>query len=170
MPASRIIPILILCFLFSSGMGSAPGKDILNAKSPAPDFMLKAIDGKTYTLSETAKDHIVVISFFASWCPPCRAEIPHLIEFAKESEKRPVKVWLINVNENEKTVKNFMQDYKTSIPVLLDTNGDVADRYQVSGIPTLFVIDKAGQIAKKTVGFDPKIKKILEEEINFLLE
>ena len=90
-------------------------------------------------------------SGWATWCPPCRAEMPELNEFAKKHEGE-VTFYAVNLQEPKDTVDKFLKDNGFTMPVLLDLKGDAADAYQIRAIPTTYVIDKDGTILLKKIG------------------
>jgi len=122
--------------------------------STAPDFTLKDLNGNTVKLSDF-RGKPVYLNFWASWCPPCKAEIPEIQKFYQQN-KDNVSVLAVNITFNDKVpdVVNLLKASKAKFPVLLDTNAQasVADSYQVYGIPASFFIDKNGIIRETHVG------------------
>ena len=122
--------------------------------STAPDFTLKDLNGNIVKLSDF-RGKSVYLNFWASWCPPCKAEIPEIQKFYQQN-KDNVAVLAVNITFNDKLsdVVNILKANKANFPVLLDTNANssVADSYQVYGIPASFFIDKNGIIRGNHVG------------------
>ena len=122
--------------------------------STAPDFTLKDLNGNTVKLSDF-RGKPVYINFWASWCPPCKAEIPEIQKFYQQNKDK-VAVLAVNLTFNDKLsdVVNILKANNANFPVLLDTNANssVADTYQVYGIPASFFIDKNGIIREAHVG------------------
>lgn len=120
----------------------------------APDFTLKDLNGNTVKLS-SLRGKAVYLNFWASWCPPCKAEIPEIQKFYLQN-KDNVSVLAVNITFNDKVpdVVNLLKASNAKFPVLLDTNAQasVADSYQVYGIPASFFIDKNGVIRETHVG------------------
>ena len=120
----------------------------------APDFSLKSLDGKTVKLSDF-RGKPVFINFWASWCPPCKAEIPEIQKFY-EKYKDKVTVLGVDITFNDKIpdVLSLLQADHATYPVLLDqdNNNPVADAYRVDGIPASFFVDKNGVIRDVHVG------------------
>ena len=120
----------------------------------APDFTLKDLNGNTVKLSDF-RGKPVYLNFWASWCPPCKAEIPEIQEFY-QLNKDKVAVLAVNItyNDNVSDVVNILKANNTNFPVLLDINAksSVADAYQVYGIPASFFIDKNGIIRATHAG------------------
>jgi peroxiredoxin len=123
------------------------------ATRPAPDFTLTDLDGNRVSLSQF-RGKPVVINFWATWCPPCKAELPHLVK-AYEREQGRVVFLAISVDEPERTVRRFVEDNGVSLTVLLDDGGEVAADYRVEGIPTTFFISRDGEIVARYVGQIP---------------
>lgn len=123
-----------------------------------PDFELKTLDGKTIRLSEQ-KGKKVILNFWASWCPPCKAEMPHMENYYKTKAKdQNVEIIAVNLTTAEKgtnkleKIKNFVKEYDLTFPVPLDENGEVGKTYQTITIPTSYMIDTNGLIHKRIIG------------------
>ncbi len=127
---------------------SAQGVEVGNL---APDFQLQNFDGQTVSLGNL-QGKPVLINFWATWCPPCRDEMPYIQEIYEEWSDKELVVLAINLGESSAKVEEFIQSYNLSFTVLLDTKQDVAQRYNITGIPTTFFIDKAGIIQDKVIG------------------
>ena len=117
----------------------------------APDFELNSLDGQTVTLSQLF-GRPVMVNFWATWCMPCRYEMPYIQQVYEDWPEEELVLLIINIQESSSRVAQFMRGEGFSFPVLLDSNGSVAQRYNVQGIPTTFFIDKYGFIQNITVG------------------
>ena len=133
----------------------------------APSWELQDLDGKTIHSSDF-KGKVVVLDFWATWCPPCRAEIPGFIELQKEYQARGLAVVGISVDQTSSdTVKSFAKKLGINYPVVL-TDTKIVDAYGgIDGLPTTFIIDRKGRIVKQHLGFTEKSE--IESEIKSLL-
>ncbi|MGE5592539.1 MAG: TlpA family protein disulfide reductase [Betaproteobacteria bacterium] len=118
----------------------------------ARSFILRTLDGGEASLEAYRGKAVVVVHFWATWCPPCRAEIPDLIDFYKAHENDGVVVLAVNLREPESQVRDFAQNAGMDFPVLLDLSGGVANAYEIEAIPTTVVVDKSGIIRSRIVG------------------
>jgi thiol-disulfide isomerase/thioredoxin len=148
-------------------------KEMLN--KPAPDFNLKDFDGNFVKLSDL-KGKVVVVDFWATWCGPCKMSFPALQKVYNKYKENPDILILAldtwerekSVPEKEKKVKEFIAENKYSFKVLFD-DADIVGKYEVTGIPTKFIIDKNGMMQFKTIGFNSEQKMITEMEAAFEL-
>ncbi|MCS6935975.1 MAG: TlpA family protein disulfide reductase [Candidatus Bipolaricaulota bacterium] len=116
----------------------------------APDFELADLDGNYVRLSDLV-GRPILLNFWASWCPPCRKEMPDLQAFAHEHGDK-IAVVGVNWNDTRDEVERFLNEYGVSYLNLLDTNGKVFVRYGLTGLPTTFFIDEEGIIRGKWLG------------------
>ena len=128
---------------------------------PAPDFTLQDLDGNNVTLSEL-KGNVILLDFWATWCGPCVVAMPHIDKLHQDYKDRGVKVYAVNQREAREKIEPFLKSKQLSLPVLLDSNGDVGKAYGVRGIPTTVLIDKEGVIKKVMVGFAPNSAEVLK--------
>ncbi|MCH1625620.1 peroxiredoxin family protein [Ferdinandcohnia quinoae] len=120
----------------------------------AIDFELTSIDGRAVKLSDM-EGKKVILNFWATWCPPCKAEMPHMQDFYEEQQGKDVEIIAVNLTTAEKNkndVEPFVKDYGLTFPILLDSEGDIGSTYQAFTIPTSYVIDTKGIIRKKIIG------------------
>lgn len=138
-------------------------EEMLPIGSEAPNFKLTALDGKEVELSKL-RGKPVYLDFWATWCGPCRAALPHTQQMAKKYGE-DAHILTINLRESEERVRAFMQRNNYDFTVLMDTDGAVAKAYRVNGIPTFVVIDAQGKIQFVQVGYTPAIGRKLEAEL-----
>lgn len=121
-------------------------------RTPAPDFSLTRFDaGETLTLSNL-QGQPVILDFFASWCPSCRAEAPALQGFWQEYQDEGILLVGVALNDSPQGLQDFKDEFFLTYPLGLDETGEIATMYRVSSIPTFVFIDRAGRIAKVVVG------------------
>lgn len=113
----------------------------------APDVELLNLNGKPVKLSDFVGKK-VILNYWATWCPPCRAEMPHMEKFYKDNEKDVVvlAVNLTNTEQNRDNVSDFVKDFGLTFPIVMDEEGDVSSTYQVIAYPTSYIIDSQGII------------------------
>ena len=116
----------------------------------APDFSLADLDGNQVMLSDH-RGKKVILNFWATWCPPCRAEMPDLERLAREHEGT-VTVLLVDLEEEEAQIRPFLDDIGITLVPLLDAEAKVATLYRVSALPTSVIIDEDGVIQEVQVG------------------
>jgi len=153
--------IYVLCIGCASGIkkGTLVGQ-------AAPDFTLKDLNGNRVSLSDF-KGKVVVLNFWATWCGPCREEMPHIDVLYQKYKDQGLVVIGINAERNHEKVEEFAKA-KVSYTVLLD--GERQGReYGVTGIPSTFYIDKRGVVRHHDVGFGPGKEKEIEQKIVELL-
>lgn len=120
----------------------------LRVGDTAPDFWLQLGDGRYVRLSDL-RGKPVVINFWATWCPPCRAEMP---EFVKTAADEDLVVLAVDVEEDRKVVEAFAEEFGMNMPVVLDSAGQLNQRYGVQGLPTTYFVDRQGKLASIVVG------------------
>jgi cytochrome c biogenesis protein CcmG, thiol:disulfide interchange protein DsbE len=137
--------------------GSLPPAPVVG--HPAPDIMLPALSGGDFKLSEQ-RGKPVVLNFWATWCPPCRAELP---EFRSANERYASQVAIVGVNQAEpaETVAKLATELGITFPVPLDQRGNVSRAYGVRSLPTTFFIDRSGVIRQIHAG--PLTEATLEQ-------
>lgn len=169
---------VILMFFYFNNMNGEPEEGPyppdyaavnLMTNKTAPDFALKSVDGKTVKLSDY-KGKVVILDFWATWCPPCRKGIPDLIELKNEFGKKGVEIIGISVDAKNTIaeVPSFVKDKKINYPVVYADQKVVSDYGGIESIPTSFIVDKSGKIVNKMIGLYPKDTYVAE--INKLLK
>ena len=150
-----ILAGLIAYSLFFSPTDTDPGKYTPPQTGKidlAPDFTLTDLDGNEVTLSQYRGEKNVYLNFWASWCGPCRQEMPDIDEVYKEYKDKDLVVLTINVGESKGTVQKYIEANGFSFPVLLDTDQKVSRQYKVSSIPVSYFINKEGKIIEQRIG------------------
>jgi thiol-disulfide isomerase/thioredoxin len=138
-----------------SRVARAEGPEDLKGKA-APDFTLTTTGGKEITLSKL-KGGVVVVDFWATWCPPCRKSLPHIEKLSSDADKAKagLTVLAVNAREGKDKIEPFITKNKYTFTVPMDTTGKAMGDYGVQGIPTTLVIGRDGTVKAVFVGFDP---------------
>jgi len=147
--------VLILVWLAPGSSFAALGHGLSRLPTPvtAPDFTLEDMDGETYTLSKL-RGKVVMVNFWATWCPPCREEIPSMETVYQALQDKGFIVLAINQWETPDHVFSYMGqlDVYPTFPILFDRDSNVSDSYGVKGLPTTLLIDKQGRVVYRAVG------------------
>ena len=132
----------------TAGQIPAPQKGFL-----APTFTLETLEGKSVTLSDL-RGKMVLLNFWATWCPPCRAEMPAFQEAYADYVEKDFVIIAVNATaqDSPEAVAEFIAEFGLSFPIMLDRTGEVNRLYQVQSLPTSFFIDKDGVIQEVVVG------------------
>lgn len=155
------IPVLLTAFTLllagcgeksSGAQGSAGSKSQATAsqQAAAPGFNVKDLTGAEHAI-QPGDGKVYVLNFWATWCPPCRAEFPEMDQFAKAHKDR-VAFYALNVQESGDKVQGFLQDNGYTLPVLLDRDGRAARLYSVRAIPTTVILDEKGHVLLRQEG------------------
>ena len=128
----------------------------------APDFVLQFADGQRTRLSDW-QGQPVVLNFWATWCAPCREEMPELVAAHERYQDEGLVIVGVNAQESASQAAGFMGQYNMAFPVALDSRGDVQQLYNVRGLPTTFFIDREGRIADRWAGL--LTERLLEEQL-----
>lgn len=155
----KVIAAIALVALFTVAMVQAMDKDDKQPKdqqqsglevgNKAPDFELKTLSGESIKLS-SLKGKKVMVNFWATWCPPCKAEMPEMQRFY-EATKDEVEILAINMDPKA-DVAGFAKERGLTFPILLDETNEVNEKYQIVSIPTTFFVDEKGIITQRFTG------------------
>jgi peroxiredoxin len=143
--------LILILSLFSLPLFAGQSMTAIPGKIAAPDFELIDTDGNTHRLSDY-RGKTVIINFWATWCPPCREEIPSMNRAYEVLADENVEILAINMGENEDTIFIFTADYPADFPLLLDQDGAVIAEWPVKGLPTTYVVAPDGSIAYRAIG------------------
>jgi len=163
-PIARLIIVLIVLTLVGSSINVSAGAP--------PDFRLKDLDGDWFSLSENLAGNVVYISFWATWCVPCRREMPHLEKLHQEFSEQGLTMIGINTDPPGTTskIKPYIKRYKISYTTLLDPNNNVLDKYNPTReLPYAVLVDRAGNVVQVFPGYRTGDEEVLEEKIIELL-
>ena len=145
----------------------------LDSGEMIPSFSLPGIDG-TFVDSESLRGNIVIVDFWATWCPPCRISLPRLAELSDKYSDRGVKVVLISVDRTPQTARELLEQMglqgSSSLIALFDTNELAARLFHPPTMPTTFVFDRNGRVVMVHHGFKAGDEKLLQYEIDSQLK
>jgi len=134
-----------------AGVGPLDGR-APQVGQPAPDFALRDPDGNLHRLSDY-RGSLVWVNFWATWCDPCKRELPDIQRLHDELEDRGLVVLEVNRQESAERALGFWRDLELDLPILLDRSGAVFDQYRLRGLPDSFFIDRDGVLRAVQVGF-----------------
>jgi peroxiredoxin len=152
MSVMKSLCVLCSCLLCLAGVDAADQNlTPVPGRHAAPDFELQDTEGERHRLSDY-RGQPVLINFWATWCPPCREEIPSMNRAWARIAEEGIVMLAINVGEDEDTIFVFTADYPADFPVLLDRDGEVIAQWPVKGLPTTYIVDPEGRIAYRAIG------------------
>jgi thiol-disulfide isomerase/thioredoxin len=169
----RLVPFfitsLLLCFFPSFVFGQEfqqPSIRFVRNPDPAPDFKLNGLDGKPVTLADS-KGKVVLVNFWATWCGPCRAEVPDLVELQNKYKDRLQILGLVVDDDDRDAIKKFAEQFGINYPVAIATDELRLQYGGIPALPTSFVLDSEGRIVQKHEGLRDPV--LYETEIRSLL-
>lgn len=151
------------CAIFIGGLAG-----FASANESAPDFTLKSTQGENIRLSEH-RGEVVLLNFWASWCGPCRQEMPLLDALQQRYNKLGFSVVGVNVDKDSALANKLLKDIPVTFPVLLDNTGAVSASYNVSSMPTTVIIDRDGNMRYLHKGYKPGYEQDYEQQIKELI-
>lgn len=156
-----LLALVAGCVETSSQQSAPPGP------KSAPAFVLAALNGEKVSLAGQ-KGKVVVLDFWATWCPPCREALPHLQKIATDADlaQKGLVVWAVNERENDRTIQAFLDQAHFKFTVLQDSDGTVADLYSVTSIPVTVVIGRDGLVRSVSIGYDSQTAQRIDAAIN----
>jgi peroxiredoxin len=137
----------------------------LKPGSMAPDFSLRTLDGKQISLKKY-RGKKVILNFWATWCPPCREEMPEMQKFYQDYKQKGVEILAVNLEYSEtkpEKIRDFVKEYELAFPVPLDEKNTTGKQFRAVSIPTSYFIDEKGIITKVHIG--PMDYKFMKKEI-----
>lgn len=163
-----IVTSLLLCLAASSSPAQDEQPTIRFVRNPdaAPDFKLTGLDGKPVTLAGT-HGKVILVNFWATWCGPCRAEIPDLVELQNKYKDHLQILGLVVDDEDQDAIKKFVNEFRINYPVALATNEIRLQYGGIPALPTSFVLDSEGRVVQKHEGLRDPV--LYETEVRALL-
>ena len=160
-----ITRFLLLLILYTGFAGDVLAK---SAKNAAPDFTLKSQKNDNLKLSEL-RGKVVLINFWASWCGPCRQEMPVLDELYRHYRSLDFTILGVNVEQNSDDAKSLLKDVPVTFPILFDTENKISKLYDVKGMPSTVLVDRDGNIRYVHMGYEPGVESEYQTQIRALI-
>jgi len=152
--------------VFASLLSLAVAADIVN--KPAPDFALRSMQGPSMRMSEHLGE-VVIINFWATWCGPCRQEMPLLDALYGKYKQAGLVLLSVNIDEKVEPAIEMAQTLKVSYPVLFDARKEVSRAYDVGAMPVTVLVDRAGVVRYVSEGYKPGYEKRYTDKLRELL-
>lgn len=170
-------PIAIIPIILGLVIGGTPaGTDLwANDVRPeeghfAPDFVLRTLEGNIVRLSEFRGQKVVLINFWATWCPPCRLEMPTMQQIYSEYKGRGFEIVAVNIESDAKqAISDFVKELRLTFPIALDTDMKVSRKFRLIGLPVSILIDRQGIIRAKDIGYHDWANKASRTRVESLL-
>jgi peroxiredoxin len=156
--------LIALCAVVSTAQAGMPA-----AGSVAPDFTLRSSLGKNQKLSEY-RGRVVMINFWATWCAPCRQELPLLNHLYEQYHKSGFTLLGVNIDDNPEAAKALAQKLGVTFPVLFDTDKQVSHRYDVDAMPSSVLIDRSGKVRYLHRGYRSGVEAQYDQQVRELLK
>ncbi|MFQ5580776.1 MAG: redoxin domain-containing protein [Nitrospiria bacterium] len=168
---SKNATLLTLSFLFVVGMvfpDMASGKRAALGRSITP-FVAKTLKGKTISINQL-KGRVVLIDFWATWCDPCREELPELNALYQELQSQGVEILGISVDRKRENVDEFISKHSIRFPIIHDQNKAISDDLRPRAMPTAFILDQGGVVRHVHLGYKKSYLQLYRDEIKALLQ
>ncbi len=160
------IKSIVFAMLLGVVAGPLPAASLTG---PAPDFTLKSRGGENIKLSEL-RGQVVMINFWASWCGPCRQEMPLLDQLYQRYQPMGFTLLGVNVEEDSRAADKILKEIPVSFPVLYDKKNQVSESYQVRAMPSTFLIDRDGKVRYLHKGYQPGYEEEYQQQIRELVK
>jgi peroxiredoxin len=141
----KAIFFMLILAISMFGLGCKADSQSMRKRDLAGDFTLETIDGEKVVLSDILKEKETILIFWATWCPYCRNELLRMDKFYAEN-KAKVEVIAIDIEESKQKVESFIRGKEIYYPVVIDSDGSVAQLYKVRGVPTIVVVNRGSRI------------------------
>jgi thiol-disulfide isomerase/thioredoxin len=148
---ARAAAAVLLIMLFTAHPAAAAAGLTPMSGAPAPALVLNDLHGAVHDLAQY-RGKVVLINFWATWCEPCRHEMPSMQRLRDKLAGKPFAVFAVNVAEPDARVRRFLEDTRLDLPVLLDANKTVTRAWSVRVMPTTFIVDQQGRLRYRVVG------------------
>ena len=168
MKMTTMTKFLLLTITLAFTGGNETNAKETSASIPAYDFTLKSRSGKNIRLNELS-GQVVLINFWASWCGPCRKELPELEVLHQKYKDLGVTILGINIDADPSLSKKLLKESNVTFPILYDPDNQVSKQYQIESMPSTFLVDKKGLFRYRHNGYLAGYEKKYDEQIKQLL-
>lgn len=162
----HFVAVLLGCVVAAPVFAQQPTIRLVRNPEPAPDFHLDTLEGKPLSLADY-KNKVVLLNFWATWCGPCRAEIPDLVQLQNKYKDQLQILGLVVDDDDQQAIKNFVDEFGINYPVALVTNELRVEYGGIAALPTSFLLDAQGRVVQKHEGLHDPV--LYEVEIRSLL-
>jgi len=162
---SLLLPLLAASF----SLGSLAAHAAVTAQAAAPDFTLKSAEGKNLRLQEQ-RGQVVLVNFWASWCGPCRQEMPHLNRLYDKYKASGFTLLAVNIDDDARTGSSTAAKWGLKFPVLLDADKTVSKLYDLGSMPATVLIDRDGKVRYLHRGYREGVEETYEKQIRELVK
>ncbi|MBI3077481.1 MAG: TlpA family protein disulfide reductase [Deltaproteobacteria bacterium] len=152
----------------STHLFKALGVEPIKPGTPAPAFTLRTPEGQKLSLADY-RGKVVFLNFWATWCVPCRLEMPTMEKLHQTYQGRGLVVLAVDIQENPKKVKAFISELKLTFPAVIDATGDVVEAYKIFAVPTTILISRQGEMLGRVTGYRDWSTKEARELLDQLL-
>ncbi|MBL0150728.1 MAG: TlpA family protein disulfide reductase [Ideonella sp.] len=163
----RLVKVLFMLALAALGQPAASAE--LPMHAAAPDFTLRALTGPTLRLAEQ-RGHVVLVNFWASWCGPCRQEMPQLNRLHDKYRAAGLVLVGVNIDDDPRLAAEVVTRYQLRFPVLLDTDKAVVKRYDLGAMPATVLIDRDGRVRQLHRGYREGLELTYDQQIRELIK
>lgn len=144
---------MILALVACTKSDPDKSSSVAREKSPAPDITVTSLANGTPLKLSDLKGKVVMLNFWATWCPPCREEMPSMMKLNSAMAGKPFQMVAVSIDEGGKQdVESFFKSSGYNLPTYFDTTGSASKAYGITGVPESFIIDKNGLLVKKVIG------------------
>lgn len=146
------VVVMTACLLFAPVLSNSAERHLLRIGDPPPAVVLSDLDGRDVMIPDDFRGRVVILHFWASWCPYCLEEMPAFEKLYGKYREKGLAVLAVNVGQDRDTVEAFLGRLGISYPVLLDSDRKAARKYGVVGLPRTYLLDRKGAIKYKVLG------------------
>ncbi len=158
LPKSLMVTVLLLTTTAFAGIKKG---------DRAADFSGTTLSGQTIKLS-SLRGKVVLVDFWASWCEPCKKELPLLAKMAPRLKARGIEIVAVNIDDNKQNAEAFVRQHGLSLTVVSDTDKSIVGKYEPPKMPTSFTVDRAGIVRSVNDGFEPGDESKIEQQLTEL--